>query len=618
MDEYVLILLLGGAFAGAVAVLLTADPKISRRLTAAAGVMALVGGLVTYGYGYLFVSMSALEAMLRTVFAVCRMFIGEADFGDISEAPLFTQWWAVAACWCVHVLAFYATSSAAISVLGADALRRLRLRFGKAPMALIVGVHEDSVRFGKELAEQENLLVVFAEEEPESGLADSIRDDGFVILSGAACAADAGLVRRLGLHRRELTLYAIGADLHSNLSFAQEFLNCAEEARLDQRKLSLVLHGDEEAGQRLQTAPDRFGYGFVTVYREAALAARLLVRRYPPCRSISFAADGSARENFEALIIGFGQVGQQVLKQLVMNGQFVGSRFRADVFTPDPDDVCGAFAAGSPLLETEYDIRFHPHSGSSRALYAHLEQRRQSIRYIAVCAGTEGENELLASQLHSYLIASGIRIPIHQCSRRGIRTVDPVSLKTTVHDLYQSRILCTGSLDQMAMTINRYYRGDSSNGALADWMDCDYFSRMSSRASADYLEAVLQAAGRTEEQVLAGQWPPSAEVLDILSQMEHLRWNAFHYCMGISPMSREEFDRRAAIWQEQKRQTGKGSIRIAKDLAARVHACLVPWEELDELSARENAVTGGNVDYKQMDTNNILLLPQLLKLRDQA
>ena len=31
---------------------------------------------------------------------------------------------------------------------------------------------------------------------------------------------------------------------------------------------------------------------------------------------------------------------------------------------------------------------------------------------------------------------------------------------------------------------------------------------------------------------------------------------------------------------------------------------------------KENAITGGNVDYKQMDRNNILILPELLKIRD--
>jgi hypothetical protein len=49
----------------------------------------------------------------------------------------------------------------------------------------------------------------------------------------------------------------------------------------------------------------------------------------------------------------------------------------------------------------------------------------------------------------------------------------------------------------------------------------------------------------------------------------------------------------------------------------RKHACLIPWEALDGLSDRENSVTGGQVDYKQMDRNNILALPNVLKGLDK-
>ena len=46
----------------------------------------------------------------------------------------------------------------------------------------------------------------------------------------------------------------------------------------------------------------------------------------------------------------------------------------------------------------------------------------------------------------------------------------------------------------------------------------------------------------------------------------------------------------------------------------RIHACLIPWDQLDQLSARETEVTGKPVDYKQMDRNNILVLPDILAI----
>ena len=58
----------------------------------------------------------------------------------------------------------------------------------------------------------------------------------------------------------------------------------------------------------------------------------------------------------------------------------------------------------------------------------------------------------------------------------------------------------------------------------------------------------------------------------------------------------------------------KGTLkRIAKNTEGLTHACLVPWEALDALSERENAVTGGSVDYKALDTNNVLAIPDILR-----
>jgi hypothetical protein len=72
-------------------------------------------------------------------------------------------------------------------------------------------------------------------------------------------------------------------------------------------------------------------------------------------------------------------------------------------------------------------------------------------------------------------------------------------------------------------------------------------------------------------------------------------------------MSEAEFTSRCEQYR-------RGEItRIAKNADDLTHACLVPWEQLDTLSKRENAVTGGQVDYKAMDRNNVLAVPDILR-----
>ena len=622
MGDYLSILLLGGAFVTAIIVLLTADPKISKQLTAAASILALMGGLLVYGYGYMTVSLSALEAMLRTVFAVCRMFIGEADFGDISEAPLFSFKWAAMICWFFHVMAFYATSSAALSLIGANALKNLRVRLAlKKNVNIIFGVNDDSVEFGQALAEDSGDILVYVAEDGESPLCDTIRESESILRADSkALQGSQQFLKSLGIRKgsRKITVYALHKDYLKNLEYSKSMLEAFSQQEITAQQISLVIHArEDDAAKRLQISKENFGYGFVTVFQENSLTARLLIREYPPCRSITFDAVGAAEADFETLIIGFGQLGQVVLRNIIMNSQFTGSTFRADVFAPDIAEQDGYFRNSFQGILDNYQIQFHSHDGRSRKLYEHLTQRIDQIKYIVVCTGSEELNEEIAEQLRGFIQQKGKKTPVYQCSQRSVKTTCPDTLETKEHLIYHPDILATKKLDSMAMTINQYYQGEYSQGAMEDWLNCDYFSRMSNRAFADFLEAVLCAAGKTEEQALAGQWNFSEEHLENLGIMEHARWNAFHFCMGFMPMSQEEYQSRTEVYLEQLRSTGKGKIRIGKNLENKTHACLIDWDALDVLSDKENAITGGKVDYKQMDKNNILLLPQLIQIRNQ-
>ena len=89
------------------------------------------------------------------------------------------------------------------------------------------------------------------------------------------------------------------------------------------------------------------------------------------------------------------------------------------------------------------------------------------------------------------------------------------------------------------------------------------------------------------------------------------------YAMGYSPMSREEFENNAAEFIRCRDAGIPCDRKIGKNTTERTHACLIPWEELDSLSAREHEVTGRDIDYKQTDINNVLTLPKLLKAEEE-
>ena len=131
---------------------------------------------------------------------------------------------------------------------------------------------------------------------------------------------------------------------------------------------------------------------------------------------------------------------------------------------------------------------------------------------------------------------------------------------------------------------------------------------MSCRASADYLKSLLTGLGLVDKDSI------DDETMENLGITEHLRWCAFHYCMGFAPMTDTEFDSRVREYQHQLAQYGSASIRISKNMAQRTHACLVSWDELDTLSRKENAITGKNQDYKDLDRANVRAIPKMLEM----
>ena len=316
---------------------------------------------------------------------------------------------------------------------------------------------------------------------------------------------------------------------------------------------------------------------------------------------------GKANTDFHALVIGSGNAGQAVIRQLVMNGQFSGSHFSITVFDPHYESLIGQMQFECPQLFNDYSINAYPHDARSTQMYKFLAEFHSSLKYIVVCTGCDDTNREVARQLCHFLSMQANPLPVHVCSSRGLQKRTSTSCESW--SFYTPKMLCTNQMDNVAMLLNnRYCQNDMT--AAENWKHCDYFSRMSCRASADYAPTFLKMAGITE--ATGNPWA-SGELLENMAISEHLRWCAFHCAMGFQTMPEEEFQRRSQVYLTEKAKHGSTRYRIGKDLYQRLHACMIPWESLDHLSEKENAITGGNVDYKSMDRDNVLMLPELLK-----
>lgn len=600
--------------------LLSVKPSISKKITFASLALAGVSGFFIYGYGYAVITDNILLASLNALRAVCSSFVGRNDFDSISSVPIMQTTGMQIFFAFVNICALYATASAIITTIGREALKKLRLLLvRRGNINVIYGINDDTLDFGRELVQRKQGIVVYVSE--SSSLSEEISDMGAVLKTDVhALKADKSFLRSIGFTRghRTLTLYALDKNSTSNICYSKALLETCSRCNTTAEKLRLVVLGKEEAAiSQLQNTRSQFGYGFVSAVDEAQLVARLLVLKYPPCDTVAFDCDGKATEDFHALVIGFGQVGQAVLKKIVMNGQFEGSNFHLDVVAANCTDTCGRFSDQLSSLSENYDISFYEFDARSRKMYEYLAENRHKLKYVAVAAGNENINHEIAEDLIDYFNRYNCTVPVFKCSRNAVETYAEDGMVAESHSVYRSELLCGEHFDKMAMVINSRYQSSTSKTPVQQWMECDYFSRQSCRASADFVPAMIRASGKTAKQVAEGDWNLTDAQKDNLSKTEHLRWCAFHYCMGFSVMTDHEFDLRAKLYLEQLASNGSSDLRISKNMFSRTHACLIGWDELKALSEKEEAITGEYRDYQKMDTDNVMAVPKLMQIAEK-
>ncbi len=598
---------------------LALKPSFSARLTHGCMLLAVIGGLIWYGSGIYEITGDLAIAVVRTPVMVLRSFIGVNELATIASARLVSTRAGLFGFWLVHLMAFYSMTSAVLSTLGAELLRQIRFFLSRqGDLTLIFGINEDSIALGRECYASGGSAVVFVADSVSADVVNELNLAGMSVLTGPAVFADEKSLQRLHFPKRKLTVYALDKADDRNLYFALSLKDVLEKQQVPPENTRVTLPGAEEIiCPLLQVSEENYGFGYVNVFDRSMLAARALVHTLPPWELISFGPDGRAEEDFSCVIAGFGSHGQAVLKQLVMNGQFAGSQFRAAVFSPNFEKEAGYLLSDCPELLKRYEISSFQEDARSIAFCHFIEEHLSTLKLIVIATGDEDRNREISDDLMLFLKRRNAEsICVVRCGDNGVYYQERAGSPIQTTNIFTRAFLSAEDADRGAILLNANY-DTSDRTDWEKWVSCDSFSKMSSRASADFSPAFIRASGSTREVLLAGAWKPSDEMLRNLGETEHLRWNAFHFAMGYRPMSEKEFSANAEHWIRCREEGVPCRVNIVKNTAARTHACLISWDNLDRLSARVSEITERTVDYRQLDINNVLILPTLLQAEEE-
>ena len=257
------VIILSAAVFVALILNLAVKSELGDFLTGGAAFLAMAGGLILYSLAYTELDQDVPLAIVRTLYAVCGMFMGKNESPTVGNCAVLKPLWTRLLFWFFHVCALYATASAAIKTVGERAMRQLRLfLLRRGRLVVIYGARADTVSFGQQMLARRKCSVVFVDEHPDPSCIQTIRDSGCVLRADrAATTPGRAFLNSVGVYSgtgRRISLFALQQSEAANLRFARGFLSALSAQSVSPDHTDLLLLGGEQiiGDSRMDEAED--------------------------------------------------------------------------------------------------------------------------------------------------------------------------------------------------------------------------------------------------------------------------------------------------------------------------------------------------------------------------
>ncbi|MFI4933947.1 MAG: RyR domain-containing protein [Caulobacterales bacterium] len=337
----------------------------------------------------------------------------------------------------------------------------------------------------------------------------------------------------------------------------------------------------EEAGATLNEARTR-------VLSQAAVAARALNLAHPPF----LIAKELGHERIHALIIGFGQTGQAIARDMIVNCRTTYLELpRITVIDPQAKALEGVLRVRAPEIDACVQSLFIEGEIGGRAVspdptkLARAVAEAGPITAAYVCLATDVDGLSAAAMLQSLLRAVDLTGPPIFVRLRELNTVagdsgtglDALTPFGDLASILDASEFLSNAPDEAARAFQEAYRAslpaeqreDQANRAAFSWDSLDETYRQIIRDAVAHIPAKLASAGAPPvfwrgvtgvPQLAPGERLfATADKLEALARLEHERWMA---------------QRRMDGW--------RWTDRPRKDEARRLHPSLKAYDELTE------------------------------------
>ena len=589
-----------------------------------------VVGLLIYSYAYYRLGdkdVGSLSiSLIKSVSATFKMFAGYSLLSDADLQKVYTQHSILITFiyYLIHILAFTITISTIILATCKRYVYKIykiiKLLRPSGDIYIFYKYNETTKELLTQLSKKcnKNTIIILDNEKVEhieDVFNDLVWDKSYLILSESI---DSDLCKILtnGLYKnKHIKLFAINDDIYINYYFAKKVFETIYNKT--HNSISLTIISDDQID--LSKLQENNGFDYVRSFNKKDIIARSLVKEYSPCNYVEF-EDCKAKDNesFNCLIIGFGELGQKILKRLFAYGQFVNCKFNCDIIDENYDNVCAEFESefdfvlddsiskNYSFITDNVNIRHSSINARSKVFYEFITKIVKSIDYIVVSTSSnKTNNEIVKNLLYLKNKFDNIDYDVFDCLDDRIYVyqhgLERIELSIFNHILDDS-IDMSGKLINYAYTLSNsedISKIGNMDYAMPEiygkWNRCNSYNKNSSINAAEFYQTIIKVIGKEEScnynEIIDYICNLSKKQKDYLGQLEHNRWSAFMLLEGY-------------------RYNNFGHKNDKKKL----HACLIPYEKLDDLDKIEEMATGKKPNYKENDIKNVIMAIRIAEL----
>ncbi|MBM4158450.1 MAG: hypothetical protein FJ216_06685 [Ignavibacteria bacterium] len=523
----------------------------------------------------------------NVLYATLKLFVLETD-----EFIIKINWQLEFARYSAMFIAFFAIFQTVVYVLS-DRIALFKIHFYKNHI-IICGLSEKGFRLTKQfLKDGEKVVVIELNKDNEH--IKEIESRGAVVLKGYS-AEDRRVLTKANVQKAKY-LFAVTSNDETNF----DVLSGIPQYALTKDLRSFIHIYDSRLHRLFADQPEFSQTGALkaSMFNLFEKGAHEIFNMFPPDRYIKTVKPDDPP--LHIMILGLEQLGESIIIQAARTGQYAnGKKLIVTVIDTEMSQAklkleskARIFRSVFPNIDRIIDLRFEskPAELLNEENIRELEKEAPfSVSFVSL--NDDSYCLVMGRLLNRLFTGRNTQIVVSMSPESGLGRFSKFSDKN-YHVFGLMDAVCTKnvivddeeSIDVLAGAVHEQYirreklKGNVQGEHLKPWKKLNRTYKEANRRSAEHMFIKLRYLGVDtigEEEIKPEDIKISEEDTWILAKMEKKRWNADRWLDG---------------WEY-------GQVR---DNSRKIHNMLIPWEELSQ-------------EEKQKDANNVLIIPELLKL----